>query len=156
MKIIKTLLLSVLMTSGAWAATVPEAKTLKNDPMHFGDYEVYFSAFNSMFITPDIAKAYKLERSPKHGLVNIAVRNVKDSDLGKAVPARLNGQHKNFLQQFSSMDFQEIKEGEAIYYLAGFRFSNEEMLEFNIDVMPEGSDRQYTVKFRQKFYQDGI
>lgn len=146
---------SVMVMSSAFAAPVPEARTLKNDPMRFGDYEVHFSAFNSTFIAPEIAKAYKLERSPKHGLVNIAVRNVKDSEVGTAVTALLEGQHKNLLQQSVPLQFMEVKEGTAVYYLAGFRFSNEEMLEFSIDVKPEGSDKSYPVTFRQTFYQDG-
>ena len=149
------LLVSCFMVSTAVAADVPEARTLKNEPMRFGDYEVHFSAFNSTFIAPDIAKAYELERSSKHGLVNIAVRHVKDSEIGKAVTANLDGKHKNLLQQSVPLKFREVKEGSAVYYLAGFRFSNEEMLEFSIDVKPEGSDRSYPVKFRQKFYQDG-
>ena len=136
-------------------ASFPEARVLKNESLRFGDYEVYFSAFNSTFIAPEITRVYQLERDPKHGLVNIAVRNVKDSEVGKAVTAQLDGQHKNLLQQSVSLKFQEVKEGPAIYYLAGFRFSNEELLEFSIDVKPEGSDTSYRVKFRQKFYQDG-
>ena len=152
---ILVLLASFLVFGSAWAAAVPEARTLKNETLRFGDYEVYFSAFNSTFIAPEIARAYQLERGPKHGLVNIAIRNVKDSETGKAVTAQLDGQHKNLLQQSVSLKFQEVKEGSAIYYLAGFRFSNEELLEFSIDVKPEGSDTSYRVKFRQKFYQDG-
>ncbi|MCW7554980.1 DUF4426 domain-containing protein [Endozoicomonas gorgoniicola] len=154
------LLAGFLIFGSGWAApvseaAVPEARLLKNEPLRFGDYEVYFSAFNSTFITPEIARAYQLERSPKYGLVNIAIRNVKDSEVGKAVTAQLEGQQKNLLQQSVSLQFKEVKEGPAVYYLAGFRFSNEELLEFSIDVKPEGSDTSYPVKFRQTFYQDG-
>ena len=154
-KLFMTLLVSFLLLGHTVATPIPEARTLKNEPLRFGDYEVHFSAFNSTFIAPAIAKAYKLERSPKHGLVNIAVRNVKDSEVGTATTALLEGQHKNLLQQSVSLKFMEVREGAAVYYLAGFRFSNEEMLEFSIDVKPEGSDRSYPVKFRQTFYQDG-
>ncbi|KEQ11648.1 hypothetical protein GZ77_24330 [Endozoicomonas montiporae] len=149
------LLLSTVRAAPLSEASIPEARTMKNEPLRFGDYEVYFSAFNSTFIAPDIAKAYQLERSPKHGLVNITVRNVKDSEVGKAVTAQLDGQRKNLMQQSVPLSFKEVKEGSVVYYLAEFRFSNEELLEFSINVKPEGSDRSYPVKFRQTFYQDG-
>ena len=157
---LSVLLMGCLMFSNIWAApmseaSIPEARALQNDPLRFGDYEVYYSAFNSTFITPDIARVYGLERSPKHGLVNIAIRNIKDSETGKAVTAQLQGQHKNLLQQSVPLQFKEVREGSAVYYLAGFKFSNEEMLEFSIDVKPEGSDTRYPVTFRQTFYQDG-
>lgn len=154
-KSFSVLLAGFLILGSAWAAPVPEARLLKNESLRFGDYEVYFSAFNSTFITPEIARVYQLERSPKYGLVNIAIRNVKDSEVGKAVTAQLEGHQKNLLQQSVSLRFKEVKEGSAVYYLASFRFSNEELLEFSIDVKPEGSDTSYPVKFRQTFYQDG-
>ena len=152
---ITTLVLGFMMVAGACAASVPEARTLGNEPLRFGNYEVHFSAFNSTFLAPEIARAYQLERGPRQGLVNIAVRNVKDSDAGTAISAKLEGHRQNLLQQQSGLKFQEIREGSAIYYLAGFRFSNEEMLEFNINVQPDGSDRTRKVQFRQQFYQDG-
>ena len=148
-------LIGLLMITSVMAAPIPEAKIRNNDPIRFGDYEVHISAFNSTFISPELASLYKLERSPKHGLVNIAVRNVKNSEVGSAVTANLKGQHKNLLQQSVSLSFREIKDGDAVYYLAGFRFSHEEMLEFSIDIQPEGANRSYPVSFRQTFYQEG-
>ena len=149
-----SLILGSFLVSGAWAAPIPEARTLRNEPFRFGDFEVHYSAFNSTFLVPDVARKYQLERSPRYGLINISVRDV-GSQLGKAVSASLEGHLQNLLQQKTALTFREIKEGLVIYYLAGFRFSNEEMLEFNIDVKPEGSDEVHKVRFRQQFYQDG-
>lgn len=147
---------SLLMSSLAMAAAIPEAKTMDNTPKRFGDYEVHFSAFPSTFITPEIAKAYKLERGPRNGIVNISVRNVKSSEVGKAVTASLKGsQTMNLLSQSSNLTFNEVKEGDAIYYLADFRFTHQEMLKFSIKVQPEGSGRSETFEFRQQFYEEG-
>ncbi len=39
-----------------------------------GPWQVHYSAFNSSFLTPDVAKAYGLERSRYNGIINIAVQ----------------------------------------------------------------------------------
>ncbi|WP_422139222.1 DUF4426 domain-containing protein [Endozoicomonas sp. ALC020] len=150
-----SLLLALAVFSGAHAAGVPEARVMNDKPARFGDYEVYYSAFPSTFIQPGIAKTYDLERGPKNGLVNMVIRNVRDSDEGKAVKASFDGNAANLLGQQSALKFKEIKEGDAIYYLAGFRFSNEEMLKFTIKVHPEGSSQSHTIQFSQKFYEGG-
>ncbi|WP_257281293.1 MULTISPECIES: DUF4426 domain-containing protein [unclassified Endozoicomonas] len=150
-----SLLLALAVFSGAHAAPVPEARVMNDKPARFGDYEVYYSAFPSTFIQPDIAKTYDLERGPKNGLVNMVVRNVRDSEEGKAVKASFDGKTANLLGQQSALKFKEIREGDAIYYLAGFRFSNEEMLKFTIKVHPEGASQSHTIQFSQKFYEGG-
>lgn len=142
------------ITAGQAADHVPDAKTLHYQPARFGDYEVHYSAFNSRFVTPEIAERYKFERSGNYGIVNIAIRNVKDSDSGKAVTGQVKGSRRNLLSQKSGLEFQEIQETDAIYYLAGFRFSGEELLKFSIDVTPNGSAHTETIQFEQKFYQE--
>ncbi len=144
-----------VFVSGVMAAQ--EGRILDRAPKQFGDFEVSFSAFPSTFLTPDIAKAFKLNRGPRTGLVNIAVRNVKRSETGKAVTAVFDGSKSiNLLGQQAGLDFKEIKEGDnAIYYLADFRFSHEEMIRFDISLKPEGSNRTHSFQFRQQFYEDG-
>ena len=39
----------------------------------FGDYRVYYSAFNSSFVSPEVASAYDIVRGRDRGLINIAV-----------------------------------------------------------------------------------
>lgn len=132
---------------------IPDAREMSSKPFRFGDYEVHYSAFNSTFISPDIAGQYGLERSPRHGIVNIAIRNLSKSQVGEAVAGQLQGSVSNLLGQRAALDFKVVREGEAIYYLAGFRFSGQELLKFSIDVTPQGGKRE-TVRFEQTFYQD--
>ena len=65
MKIISTLLCSLLLATGAGA----DEKPFKQ----YGDTRVYYSVFNSSFVAPDIASLHKLTRGRDKGLVNIAV-----------------------------------------------------------------------------------
>ena len=134
------------------AVEVPQTRSLSYQPQRFGDYEVHYSAFNSTFISPEVAAQYHLKRDTSHGVVNIAVRNVKNSETGTAVTGEITGQHKNLMTQVKSLKFKEVKEGDAIYYLADFKFSDEELLKFSVDVKPSGSQRTETVQFEQTFY----
>ena len=146
--------LMFVITTLQAADHVPDAKQLNFQLARFGDYEVHYSAFNSSFVSPEIAERYKLERSGNYGIVNIAIRNVRDSDSGKAVTGQVEGSRQNLLSQKSGLEFQEVQETGAIYYLANFRFSGEELLKFSIDVTPNGSARTETIQFEQKFYQE--
>ena len=146
--------LMLAITTLQAADHVPDAKQLNYKPARFGDYEVHYSAFNSRFISPEMAERYQLERSGKYGIVNVAIRNVKGSHSGKAVTGQVKGSRQNLLSQKNSLKFQEVQETDAVYYLAGFRFSGEELLKFSIDVTPNGSARTETIQFEQKFYQE--
>lgn len=148
------MLLAALQAGVQAADHMPDARLINYKPLRFGDYEVHYSAFNSSFIAPEIAERYSLERSGNYGIVNVAVRNVKDSDSGKAITAQVTGSRQNLLSQKSGLKFQEIQEAGAVYYLAGFRFPGDELLKFSINVTPTGSARTETIQFEQKFYQE--
>ncbi len=121
--------------------------------MRLGDFEVYYSAFNSTFISPEIAAAFQLERNPHSGIINIAIRNVKNSLVGKAVTGRIEGNASNLLSQQSGLQFKEVREGDAIYYLASFKFHNEEQLRFDLAVWPQNQAQSARIQFSQQFFE---
>ncbi len=135
------------------SAPVPDAKSFQNSSVRAGDYEIHYSAFNSTFIPPEVAKAYSLKRGPRIGILNIAIRNVKNSELGTAVKGNIEGNTANMLGQRTALAFHEVNEGDAVYYLASFRFSNEEWRTFDLAVMPDKQIQPERVKFSQQFYE---
>ena len=136
---------------------IPEARRFSNDPVLFGNYEVHYSAFNSTFLSPQIASAYKLERGSRYGIVNVSILDVEKKSLGKAVAGRIKGRVINLLSQSSGLDFNEVREGDAIYYLASFRFSDDDSLIFKLDVQPviggKSMVQSINVEFRQQFFE---
>ncbi|MFM4989919.1 DUF4426 domain-containing protein, partial [Aeromonas veronii] len=49
---------------------------LKAEQMkELGPWLVHYNAFNSSFLTPEVAKAYGLERSRYNAIINIAVQD---------------------------------------------------------------------------------
>lgn len=131
---------------------IPEARVMDQKPVQLGNHQIYFSAFNSTFIPPGIAEQYNLRRGDRYGIVNIAIRDVALDDLGKAATGKISGHTMNLLTQKTTLKFSEVTEGDAIYYLADFKFSDEELLRFAIDVKPQGASRSETLRFEQTFY----
>ncbi len=118
----------------------------------FGEYRVMHSVFNSSFIKPDIASAYNLTRGKDHALVNVAViKNPKDG-ASNGMAAIVSGGYANLMQQGKDLKFVEIREQNAVYYLADMRFQNEEVLHFTINVSVDG--KTFPVKFSKKLYVD--
>ncbi|HOP22290.1 MAG TPA: DUF4426 domain-containing protein [Gammaproteobacteria bacterium] len=115
------------------------------------DYQVFYNAFPSTFLTPEVAKNYQIERSANRGLFNISIRK-KNNDTSKPAKAKLIVSAKNLLGQEKLVDVKEIIEaGEAIYYIGSFSVSEEEVIHFNIDVIPENSQTSLNVKFTHEF-----
>ena len=56
------------------------------------------------------------------------------------------------LIQNQPLEFNEIREGEAIYYIAEFTFINEEWRFFEMDFRPTGAQETYTFKFKHQLY----
>lgn len=135
-----------------WAAGVAaqEAKVIKSYE-DFGDYRVIFTVFNSEFIKPEIAQNYQLVRAKDRAFVNVSV--VEKAGGKRGLSTELSGTATNLIQQSRPLKFLEIREGDAVYYLAPLRFDNEETLTFDIKVkLPNG--RTETITFRRKLEKD--
>jgi len=116
-----------------------------------GTMNVHYMAIGSTFFTPEIAKVYGITRSRYNGLINISVLdNTKKGTPAKSVS--ISGKAKNNLGQFKTLEFKEVKEGNAIYYLAQVNYNNEETIHFDLSIT-DGKEEQQ-LKFSQKFYVD--
>lgn len=117
-----------------------------------GDNKVFYRAFNSSFIPPEIASEYNITRGKNRGLVNIAVVP-KDKLMGGRT-ALVKGTATNILGQPQTLDFFEVREGDVVYYLASFKFEHEDSLTFKISVKPDPNKPSQSLSFRQTFYHD--
>lgn len=115
------------------------------------DLNVHYIALSSAFLTPEIARSYGIERSRYKGLVNISVLdNTQTGNPSKTV--FINGKARNDVGQIKSLEFTEVKEGDAVYYLAQVSYTNKETIYFDINITDKG--KQHNLKFSQKFYVD--
>ena len=144
------LLFSILITVSA--ALLAAGAAADNKPFEqFGDHKVFYSVYNSTFIKPDVARIYNITRGKNRALVNIAV--IK-GDVYGGIPAEISGTATNLMQQQRQLEFFEIKEQDVVYYLASVRFTNEEVLNFAIEVKTADNRRPYVLKFTKTLYVD--
>ena len=127
---------------------------IAENSLNFGDYVVHFNAFRSDSLTPEIAKAYQLTRRNNRMVVNITVLKRLADNKTQPVKATVTGFASNLTGQVKNLEFREIFDGEAIYYLAQAQISNRETLKFDIKAVPENETISAKVKFKQQFFTD--
>ena len=114
-----------------------------------GSWDVHYIAFNTTFLTPQVAKKNGIVRSKFNGLINISVLDRKNKEAQSVI---LTGEAKNLLGVIKKLAFKQVKEGKAIYYLAVLPFSDLEQYRISVDIN-DGLE-QRTLKFQHKFYAD--
>lgn len=147
LQILMTLMAGALFTLVAQAQPRPEVTSDRA----FGDYRVVFSAFNSSFLQPDIAARHNITRGRNRGLVNIAL---VEGDRTTGRPAIVEGTVTDIMSRQTALEFFEVREGDATYYLAPFTFSNQDPLTFRINVQAEADGTVMPVSFQRTFYRD--
>ena len=116
----------------------------------FGPFELHYSVVNTTFLDPKIAANYGITRGDKRAILNLAVReNLTNGSAARTM--MLQGRTWDLIQN-QPLEFREIREGEAIYYIAEFPFINEEWRFFEIEFRPEGATQSYTFKFKHQLY----
>lgn len=118
------------------------------DETRVGDWTVHYSALPSTFLTPEVARANRIERSRYNGILNIAVLDKN----GISQQVNLTGQGKTLIGTIRKLEFQTIREGDAIYYIAEYPYRNEDNVLFTIDIQGPGQGGE--LSFRHTFYTD--
>jgi hypothetical protein len=118
----------------------------------YGDYVVHYNAFRSDTLSPEIAKAYNLTRRNNRIIVNITVLKKVLGTTGKPVSATVTGNASNLTGQLKSLEFREIKEDTAIYYIAEMKVSDGEFLKFKLNITPEGEEGPARLQFSKRFF----
>ena len=119
----------------------------------FGEYTVYYQAVNSTFINADIAEHYGIVRSDRRAFLNISVSKTTGSTM-TAVTAAVSGGKRNLLGQVGDIDFREIREENAIYYIGEFEYSNAEIVRFTINVQPEMTGQSHEIRWETRMYNE--
>ncbi len=116
----------------------------------FGPFEMHYSVVNTTFLDPKVAATYGITRGEKRAIINLSVReHLAEGSVPR--PMLLKGRTWDLIQnQF--LEFKEIREGPAIYYIGEFKFINEEWRFFEVDFRPEGADQTYTFELKHQLY----
>jgi len=117
----------------------------------FGNLEIHYNALTTDELSPEVARAYKIERSKTRGMVTMSVLQKNKVGVLTPVPAKLSVYATNLTQQLSNIPMREIKEGTAIYYLGEFRVVPPDTLKFTATVEVAGEPK-HEMTFDQKFF----
>ncbi|MBC6429301.1 MAG: DUF4426 domain-containing protein [Cellvibrionales bacterium] len=158
-------LVQILATCVAllWAAALTSVlSAAERNSTAAGGYLIHHSVFNSGFLKPEIAAAHGLIRGANRALVNVAVTRVRGDGEGGGeggggrygLPVAVAGEARNLMQQVTRLDFIEIREAGATYYLAPFKFADREILHFHLQVRLPEESRARSVRFTRTLYRD--
>lgn len=110
------------------------------DVLRHGDHEIHYTTFPSTIIPPDVADLHNITRSPNRIVVNIsALRR------GEPAAIELSGTVTNLLEQSLELEFKEVKEQDAIYYLAHHLSLEHDLLRFEITATIEGEPVSFEI-----------
>ncbi|WP_434594683.1 DUF4426 domain-containing protein [Pseudomonas sp. R4-83] len=135
------LLLTACLSASALAADVIKGERKET----FGDVTVHYNTFNSTYLQPDIAKAAELIRSKNQGVINVSV--IKD---GKPEIASVTGTVKDLTSNSVPLNFRQVTEKGAIYYIAQYPVPQQETRTFEIKV--QNGDKINTLNFNQELF----
>lgn len=132
--------------------TIASSSAMAESSKDFGKYVIHYNAFRSDTLEPEIAKAYNLIRRNNRVILNIAILKKVMDTTGTPTSATVTGHASNLTGQLKDLEFREIKEGTAIYYLAETQFSDGEFLKFNLKVDIDGEEHAARLKFDKRFF----
>ncbi|GAD78606.1 DUF4426 domain-containing protein [Vibrio ezurae] len=114
------------------------------------DIELHYSAFNSTFIAPKVARELKLKRNPYIALINISALDLYSVGK-KPTQVSLTGTAKNLVGNTRKLTFRELTQGDAIYYLAELPITENETFRFEINA-DSGTKGSGILRFNQTFH----
>ncbi len=112
-----------------------------------GNWDVHYMLMPTTMLDADVAKNYQLSRSRNYQLLNISVLNTKDQ---QAQQVELTGSATNLAGQRQQLTFKPVKEGAALYYLAGVEARSEQKMTIELTIR-QGEQTQ-VLKFTQDVY----
>ncbi len=118
----------------------------------FGDYVLHFSSIPTSQLEANVAREYNISRSKSRALLTVSIIRKEEGTPGVSVPGEVTVTANNLTGQLKDLSLQQIKEGEAYYYIGDVSVANNETLVFNINATPENETDSVSVRFMRQFY----
>ncbi|SNY46337.1 protein of unknown function [Arsukibacterium tuosuense] len=126
-------------------STQADAEQMKK----LGNWDVHYIAFPATFLTPEIAVENEIQRSKFNGVINISIL---DSASQQAQQVAISGIAKDLFGRQRELEFNQVVEGDAVYYLATVPYQNEQLYNFTINIGQGNQQQQLT--FSHTFFVD--
>lgn len=133
---------------GLFGQLLLPSAALAEQKQRFDKYDVHYMIVNSTFLSPEVAKSYGIVRGEDRFIMNIAVRETLEDGSTVARKADLSGTRFDLIHRLA-LDFKEIDERTAVYYIAQFQANDKEKLDFTLKIHPATSKRSYKMQFNK-------
>ena len=130
------------------------ARPAEDTHRDFGNFEVHYNAVRTDQITPDVARAYGIERSGNRVLLNVSM--LAKSPDGRTTPTdgAVQATAYNLNGQLKSLEMRRVQEATSVYFIGEVGISGNEILVFDIDARPRDGSGPYSIKFKREFFAD--
>jgi hypothetical protein len=118
------------------------------DTVDCDGYQVHYTSFKSTIIPVEVAAAHHIVRSDNRVITNVSVRRS-----GSPARAAVEGTATDLLNQSMRLEFHEVDEADAVYYLASQVVDERDTVRYEISVRPGDSGETCTVKFVRDYFQ---
>ena len=135
----------------AFALLAPPSVVAENSTTT-GKFTIHYNAFTTSTLTPEVAKAYGIQRSNRRGMLNVSIIEEKEGALATSVKGQVAVKMVALTGQSTALPMREIKDQNAVYYIGEFPVQNEEKINFVIEVTPEGSGETFLIRMEQQFF----
>ena len=142
---ISAVFITILLVAAGLAVNAEQSRT-------FGDYTIHYAAFTTDLLSPEVARLYKIRRSKNRAIINISVLKKVMGTTGQPVKAQVDASATNLSRQMKSLKTRELSSNGAIYYIAETTVNNEETLDFDLNIIPEGESVALNFSFQQQFF----
>lgn len=117
-----------------------------------GAVVVHYNALSTTQLTPAVADAYGIARSPSRGLLNVAVLRKQKGTTGLPIAATIEVLAINGAGQVRRLPMRRIDEPPSIYYLGELTVAEGERISFELQVTPEGARESIRLRLQHQFF----
>jgi hypothetical protein len=135
-------------------AAAPPAQRSEDSFKQFGPYQLHYNAVRTDTLTPEVARAYGIERSKNRVMLNVTVLRKDGASEGKPVEAQVSVDAYNLNGQQKQISIRRVNEGSAIYYIGETGINGAEILAFNIKATPANETTVLEAKLQREFFSD--
>jgi hypothetical protein len=137
---------AVILIHGARLAAEPMTRA--------GEFTIYHNAVNADTLSPEVAKAHKIERSRYRGVLNVSVIKDQVGTTGFPVKALVDVAIVDSADQPVRVPMHEIEERGFVSYIGAFPIAAGQEITFEIKVRPVGAAEPTVVRMSQEFFTD--
>jgi hypothetical protein len=144
----------VACDSGDFGRTPQAARPAEQNSQSFGNLEVHYNALRTDELTPEVARAYGIERSGNRVLLNVSLLEKAADGRTAPIDGTVTANARNLNGQLKNLEMRRVQEGSSIYFIGEIGISGNEIVVFDIDVTPSDGSGRRSVQFKREFFGD--